>query len=519
MKNIKYLFLLILSPYWLSAQWGGFKSLCLGDGEESYFSSIIYHDDRLYILGEDERDGWEGVSFIVMDTTGVILHKYDILEENKLYALRFKNNLIRNREGNFLFMYETYPGNFYNLTCMTPEAEVLWVREYPHSSEYTSLPYELLELDDGYMLAIAANTSVNTIQLELHKVDIEGNTQWIKYHGDFQRGYFPEGILQVDEKIMVSGTHEVILGSSSIDPSSFILEFDLKGDLQREFIDPDDTTSDGNGFYPTSDGGYIMCTNYAADHPTIPNWFSDQGRISRYDEDLNVIWSNFYGWRSFRCALTFLLPLEDGYIIGGSDYSECASVPIFLPDDPCIPVLHPYSAKIDLEGNLIWEQRDTINNHPTLGSGNYIYDAALDPESGSYYMVGRNTSHHTNAQGDTLPYRRDSGVLFKYDHNGCIIPGCRVVSSTEEIPSILPNDIIISPNPVSDRLNIDLSGLEKTSSISYELYSSNGSMVRSGNLDTNSTALDVGALVRGTYYLRLLDIASAIYMNKAFVKI
>lgn len=64
--------------------------------------------------------------------------------------------------------------------------------------------------------------------------------------------------------------------------------------------------------------------------------------------------------------------------------------------------------------------------------------------------------------------------------------------------SVSENEVMLFPNPVSDRLN--MKGIKKTSD--FEIFSTDGKLIRKGKYSPSQT-IDVSRLKVGVYYLKI----------------
>ncbi len=86
--------------------------------------------------------------------------------------------------------------------------------------------------------------------------------------------------------------------------------------------------------------------------------------------------------------------------------------------------------------------------------------------------------------------------VSRYNRGGLI--GCSATSLNEEVKS--SEQIQIYPNPVADFTTIEMEWSDKQE---YHIYSTFGELVLSGNIDSNSSTIDVSSLTSGVYFLKI----------------
>lgn len=88
------------------------------------------------------------------------------------------------------------------------------------------------------------------------------------------------------------------------------------------------------------------------------------------------------------------------------------------------------------------------------------------------------------------------------------------VYPTVGVNEIFVNNFSLSPNPVKNVMHLSFNSFERGS---YEIYSPTGVVLASGKTDgTNYTDIDVSALMRGTYFIRVQNTKKS--ATKRFVK-
>ena len=268
------------------------------------------------------------------------------------------------------------------------------------------------------------------------------------------------------------------------------------------------------------DGGYVISA--------LRNYPGDVARhyIIKTDSLGNQLWYKLNGtfeYNSF-CRITVLQD-SSGYILSGSmDYNDGN--------------LHQYYvAKMDRQGNIIWEKSF---GEPILGEG--FVAPAIELPDHSLILLGQQDSYRgrlvkTSSSGDTLWTRHlegppnfimasqvssvflcaDKGFLIsgasygpnnwdvwvmKLDSNGCLNPGCGGLLAIDSPPETNADQLTLYPYPDAQHLSI------KTSlqfPIEVELFDLNGRRIEKARFESEQSHLDLSALSKGVYILHFKD--------------
>ena len=79
-------------------------------------------------------------------------------------------------------------------------------------------------------------------------------------------------------------------------------------------------------------------------------------------------------------------------------------------------------------------------------------------------------------------------------------------------------DIRIYPNPVSNQLNVSLTN----NGVDFKwihIYNTNGQLVISNTISSSDMNIDVGSLINGIYFLKLIDETGTVKGERKFLKV
>lgn len=125
--------------------------------------------------------------------------------------------------------------------------------------------------------------------------------------------------------------------------------------------------------------------------------------------------------------------------------------------------------------------------------------------------------------GKTHPHQPDGrriqrAWMLKVDEYGCLIPGCHLLNSAEELEDGQA-ELAIYPNPVRDFLNFHLRGIVPQSGGEFRIVDVSGALIKTlkaGNLAGTYIVPAEGWPV-GTYFLQYLQ-GNSLLLSQPFIK-
>ncbi len=256
----------------------------------------------------------------------------------------------------------------------------------------------------------------------------------------------------------------------------FIYKMDTLLNLVDSFKTSSHNWYGGCTAQPLSNGDFIVAGIYSDGWQGSNVW--QKKYLRKFDKYFNIIWTKYFGKRSFNTGINKLIISNDGNIVGcGIDGIVTTTV-----NGDSIGHLTGCIFKYTLDGDSIWMRNYQALDDPLYGDENMLLDIDEMPDGG-YIASGKAMA--------TLPTRR-RGWIIRLDANGCLTTDC--VSNTRELEQ--STEIIAYPNPGSDLIYLSNSGLIKY----YEVFKFNGDIVRQGN----SFPIDMENFPNGLYFLKIL---------------
>jgi hypothetical protein len=299
----------------------------------------------------------------------------------------------------------------------------------------------------------------------------------------------PSGILQFENNyyLMINK----ILVNQIQNPSNLVI---YKLDSIFNPIDSFKTTSN-NWYYANAmavfpNGDFVVGGVYSdAWEPDGDVW--QKKYLRKFDKNLNIIWTKYFGLRNLNTYISKLIISSDGNIIGtGIDGLITTTF-----NGDTIGHIAGCIFKYTANGDSVWMHNYQTINDTTYGDNNSLLDIDEMPDGG-FVACG-------NAEA-FIPYRR-RGWILRVDANGCLIPNC-VVGIDDKIQQ---QKFSVYPNPTQNSLTIT----NANEIAYYQIFQIDGKLMASGN----TIPIDVSAYTNGFYFLKVCKNTDEVF-NFKFMK-
>lgn len=275
------------------------------------------------------------------------------------------------------------------------------------------------------------------------------------------------------------------------DPSNYII---YKLDSLFNAVDSFKTTT--NNWYTNfstavfPNGDFILGGVYSdAWEPDGDVW--QKKYIRKFDKNLNIIWTRYFGKRSLNTTLTNLKITSDGNIVGtGTD-----GIVTITTNGDTIGHITGCVFKFTANSDSLWMHNYQAIDDPMYGDNNELLNIEEMPDGG-YVACGKSVAY--------LPGRQ-RGWMMRLGIDGCLNPDC--ISSTKEIEN--NNYFTLFPNPSSEILNITNSDQLAY----YKIFQFDGKLVEAGKY----FPIKLNELSSGLYFLQITTKAKGV-INLKFVK-
>ena len=257
------------------------------------------------------------------------------------------------------------------------------------------------------------------------------------------------------------------------DPTNLVI---YKLDTLLNIVDTFRTTT--NNWYATNSLAVFPNGDFVVGGVYSDSWEPDgdvwqKKYLRKFDKNLNIIWTKYFGRRSLNTGITKLMITSDGNIVGtGIDG---------LPSDTIGMHIAGCIFKFTSNGDSIWMKSYQAIDDAINGDDNELLDLDEMPDGG-FIACGKVVVFN--------PFRQ-RGWLLRVDANGCLTPEC--LNSTNEIEE--QNEFIVYPNPTNDILNVTNSRQISN----YQIFQLDGKLVAMGN----SFPININEFTNGIYFLKI----------------
>ncbi|HET8962483.1 MAG TPA: T9SS type A sorting domain-containing protein [Chitinophagales bacterium] len=348
--------------------------------------------------------------------------------------------------------------------------DTIFTKVFPSDTWQTGM--QVFEFSNGDLLLFSSGGVTVFYRSILKKTDSDGNLIWSKLIGE--PGESSPAIMgPIDNEDNFFLIHKYIGCPTQI---FNIKQFDSSGTIINEEIHEGGCLTGG---MQSLIGEYI---GGGINHPDYPY----NSYVCRLDTDGEIIWK-------FNSTYD-IDTIYDGelYVSPGHEYPNGDILAIgYLATEPIVDY-HGYIARVDINGNAIWERR--YLSPGGLGQDNRIHDIELT-DGGGIIIAGA-------AYGEV--YEEDQNFwVMQLDSVGCLVPGCDSLD-VSILPMPFNNDFIVFPNPANEYCVIQ-TGTPLKSNTRIELFSTNGALIKTYQINTGniSATLTLENIPAGMYFIKV----------------
>ena len=370
--------------------------------------------------------------------------------------------------------------------------------------------------DSGYIVVVTVSEPAESGELNIIKIDKNRNIEWqisrndtitaeriaCVYEDKKDRGVII-GYMQDD---LISGTQLNYKIRSKLE------KIDSLGNTVWTYQSPSNQQIHGvNDLIPSKDGGLVIASAWGYERLNATGTFATflhDGYVYKLDSAQNFLWgtrfrSPIYDASSFQKVIE----LEDSTLVAFGSYNRWHSnLGNFIE--------HGRIIKLSPQGDSIWS-RD-YEYLSTGGARHTVYDAERTHDGG-FLICGE-------ANGvDTMPSNPvifQQGWLIKLDEEGCLVPGCHIVTSVLPIEQRASISLSLYPNPTVDYLNVHYYNKETKEHLTFSVVDLQGrvlSTYETYDQSDKTYIVPVSDLVVGMYVLEVRQ-EGVVIGSEQFVK-
>jgi hypothetical protein len=497
------------------------------------FSAVVFNGVALSgdtilvsgIFGDSIYLNETGSFCAMMDSSGALLHIEPtiFLDDNGTFEL-WANVLAETEDEGYLAVGYAVDSIWNGLIVKYSDTgELLWAQRHPSFLEHQQFFRFSDVLSDGEKIYVTG-VDVKHIDSPYQASGILGVLSKDGELISYQR-YYDTGWITLLNSIIKQGENEYVLGSfrnkfhlqnQDFDIQCQVYGVDSTGQEQWLWRSPEDELYwEANSIVPTADGGQIVA--------------SARGTLVYVNVDNDdVIWDCILFKLNAQHEQEWVTPFRLGMATTATEFNKVISCPDgsgFLAagiqaveyieggdiDEENAWDIGGYLGKVSPEGDSLWDRLIIHPGLPTFSEYHDIYDLKATPDGG-YLLVGQSRSSGTEPS--------QQGWLVKVDEYGCLVPGCHLLDSTEEVLQEDEMPLLLYPNPVSDMLNVYIGPVPLPDDTQMLIVSMAGKVVQSrpARVDKATYMVDVKNLPAGPYILQLNSRAAGVLASETFIK-
>ncbi len=489
MKYLLYLFLFFTNT--LSGQSGFIKTFQYKDSVWVRIQNVVFEPETNHIImagvSQNPITFYQGVYIREIDTLGNLIRDTVLNDDTQdHYGIGTVTPFFNTSDGNYAALPSLFFADRNVFLKIDKDFNVIQrvLLEEDTIKVQSIQARGLFEVPDGYIVHSRKQHLNYRAKPHLTKINKEGVVQWEKEYGSSEYKY--TGLItQTENGFILSGSRsddDFQMGSPS---QGYLLELDTNGDIIKNFMFNQNEAYKTVNYRPTIKD---FNTNYIT-NSSITQWvsgdpYTKQLQISKYDSELNEIWTTPYGPSENYATLTAIKTISvlenNNILVSGDRMSDDLQVnPTFL-------------LMLSSQGDILWSREDSINYAPHddfyYPAFNSVNKHIILP-SGSIAMVG---DSHTERE----PYGNTTyGFIIKVDKDGCIDSGCRETVSTAKIKT--ENNITVFPNPSTGIFTIK--GMDNKK---IEIVNTLGQLIYKSEIKGNETTINLSSHPDGIYYMK-----------------
>jgi len=377
--------------------------------------------------------------------------------------------------------------NYGILYYLSSDCDTLWTKKIIGDG-YTAFWNTAYKNDTIYLVGATRDTILYYSYMYLVAVDTLGNTIWERKYGT---GEIDELGLTVDQfengNFVVGGGLENVAGGLYTDGKFYKADKTGEAYFSKKYST---TGDDGPAKVKVGHGNDYLIMANQIDTTINEGDYQYVWIISRLDTAGNYIWRRFFNRPEFLEIWQHRENMDGSIIVCGTAVVDS------------LGEFHGYIAKLDADGNLLWERDYTTDAEYDA----YFFDVQQTWDKG-YIVSG-------SAVGDIDGEPNQQMWLVKLDSMGCLVPGC------DEVPIINPpkRDALFSiyPNPVTNTSTVEIHipstfNVIHGAELELNIYDVNGRLVdRYANITVNNPGETIrfsmykNNLSKGIYQANLL---------------
>jgi len=393
-------------------------------------------------------------------------------------------------DGGFLLLGDVWDGgdprtSMY-LCKMDLDGNKLWDKQF--GTGYDEKGFKVKQAADGDFLLLGYSRGYDLQgDIFLVRTDGQGNELWNSSYGYERNDYAMDILENEDGTIMIAGTkngffNDVHADYERHDADMLVIKVDSEGqEIWRQLYGLDNHDF-GYSINKTQDGGYY----FFGSSQSYGEGSFDMLLIKINESGVEE-WHRSYGGPEYEYGMSMDMNQNNELFMFGTtrSFGQNGSADFYL-------------IKSDDQGNALWEI--------TIGGDNIDYGYSVVATADSGCAVVGSSQSFGSGMFDVLFVKIDKNGLIENLMNG--------------IDTLLDNQIVIAPNPISNTGHILLNEANMTASRTLEIKTINGSLIKKYRLTAPDLSFNVLGLPAAIYVYTLYsdDPSARVFRGKLIVR-
>jgi hypothetical protein len=380
------------------------------------------------------------------------------------------------------------------------------IEKYLHSNLYPNEKYirtddMKITADSGFIVVSGISHPQGVGDVSILKLDKNGNKIW--HISSIDSNY-----IEHIPCVYATNDNHYIIGYQQDNLSGVQMNYTVRSKLEK--IDPlgntvwtyqspsNEQIHGVNDLIPSKDGGLVIASAWGYEQlngtGTFATYLHD-GYVYKLDSAQNFLWGKrFIKSINDRVSFQKIIELEDSSLVAFGSYNRWHSN---LGDF----IEHGRIVKLSPQGDSIWS-RDYEYLNTGGGTRHTVYDAERT-HGGGFLICGEALGN------DTIPSNPvifQQGWLIKLDEEGCLVPGCHIITSVLPIAERASISLSLYPNPTVDYLNVHYYNKETKEHLTFSVVDMQGrvlSRFETYDQSDKTYIVPVSDLVVGMYVLEV----------------
>jgi Secretion system C-terminal sorting domain len=490
-----FIFIIFISAFIFKISYTNAQSPAFGFGKTyplnasgSGFTRVLVQNDTIIVLGNSTTNGnpWK-ISVNKFDTLGNLLSSTMVNDTtNDEYYTVYSSDFITTPDNGYLEVGSINNGIYGNIVRFNHDGTTRWIKKVskPGYMDWRAF-YDMTMYNANKYVSFGFQNTNNGFQNNLWVYFFDDNGNKIR-----DTVYTRVGTrFQGPHSITAVGPNKILLGAGWGERQTpWILTIDTLGNVLNEWRAPANLgLQECYGIQATPDDGIIFASS-KLDSIVNENFYT-KGAIVKLNSNYQIDWIKITGESTSNNVFYNGFLNQDGHYIAEGRYWQP-----FVPDGS-EGAVYAWTHKIDLQGNTIWESKDSTLYIPSRNASlNNAWDIK-ELSSGSLIIVGDATD---------LRFNRSTAFIIKLSKDGCRdtlwchgLPVSTAPSRSEGGGE----HIKVFPNPVSNVITLTVpTDLVGTTAVMTDLT---GRIASTIPLANNQQVIDISQLVAGVYFLTI----------------